>query len=402
MSIAEPMYPRNDPSSVNLGIPESRIQRVLAVVAPEPVLDAKRLASVERLGVGVNAVRLVVRMHAFDPAVSQLRFTRSSREREPGTVEVGASFVQPRHPDHDRCRVRQQTEALFAFPQRAFRVAASDPGGQQRQHEQTFKQSRRYADGHRPSVAFPWRGLPEPHDAARRQASRVNAPTLQLSPVERRRASDLYWCLDRGWRFAFQDAQRHLDRVPAQIVNGDQRTADDAAAKLRAVQAKDRCVCSGMKLRQRTFLRQGNARGVPRQDRVEDHGMRRERARAFQYLRERHLVGPEKREPIFERLRQAAELSAPELLQWRRADHDEDVGRLRKHAQDVPDNGQRVVVVGDRRIIGRQRGMLHEASIHTGEDQRRCGKKLAPVLLGKCGCRSADGHDKVHSVAGQR
>src|SRR6266516_5010745 len=47
---------------------------ILAVVTPQPVLHDERLPGIEGLRVNLEAARQIVRMHAFDPAISHFLF----------------------------------------------------------------------------------------------------------------------------------------------------------------------------------------------------------------------------------------------------------------------------------------------------------------------------------------
>src|SRR5262245_14433275 len=87
---------------------------VLAVMTPQTVLHLKRLPRIAGRVKGFQATVVILRVNTFRPAVAQLLFHSASGEFEPRFVEESAEFVRPGHPDHDRSRVRQNTELFLA------------------------------------------------------------------------------------------------------------------------------------------------------------------------------------------------------------------------------------------------------------------------------------------------
>ncbi len=159
----------------------------------------------------------------------------------------------------------------------------------------------------------------------------------------------------------------------ADFLDGHQRTADDAAAQLAAVEPEDRRVGHGVELAERALLDLRRAFRVERKDRIEDDRMRRQLGAALQHLPEGELVEPAERQPIAEWLKLAAHLGAPEVFQPRSPDHHADAGRVGQQRQSGLDDARRVVRDDDRRGVRRQR-----IGVDASADRRLPGAAVSP------------------------
>src|SRR6266480_498474 len=97
---------------------------IFAVVASQAILHDERLPRLECLRVNLETPLQIVRVHAFDPAISHFLLQAASGKVEPRFVKESAEFVQARHPDKDGRRVSYDSETFFAFPKRALRLFA--------------------------------------------------------------------------------------------------------------------------------------------------------------------------------------------------------------------------------------------------------------------------------------
>src|SRR5437764_15091508 len=85
---------------------------IFTVISSQAMLHCKQLARIEGIFVNVEAVREVIRMNAFCPAISKLLLQFSAGKVEPAFSEEGAEFVQAGHPDEhgrgvgDRAKTR--------------------------------------------------------------------------------------------------------------------------------------------------------------------------------------------------------------------------------------------------------------------------------------------------------
>ena len=96
-------------------------------MTPQPVLHDVRLPGIEGLRVNLEAARQIVRMHAFDPAISHFLLQAAAGKLEPGFVEKSAELVQARHPDQHRRGVGHGTKTSLTLQQRLFcQLAPSD------------------------------------------------------------------------------------------------------------------------------------------------------------------------------------------------------------------------------------------------------------------------------------
>src|SRR5262249_51967467 len=93
---------------------------VLAVIAPQTILHLKWLPRLEGRGVDFQAAVVILRVNTFRPSIAQFFFHRASSEVEPWFVEESAEFVLTGSPDHNRRRVRQNTEPLFTIAEFLF------------------------------------------------------------------------------------------------------------------------------------------------------------------------------------------------------------------------------------------------------------------------------------------
>ena len=84
-------------------------------------------------------------------------------------------------------------------------------------------------------------------------------------------------------------------------------------SQLEVVYGKNRRIRYGVKLRKRTFLRVKHSIRIHDHARVEDRGVRRQRRRSFQDIRERQVIEPDERQPVFEPLEVANQFLTPEL-----------------------------------------------------------------------------------------
>jgi len=108
---------------------------VLAIPAPQPVVDREGPPLRHRLVVRFERGLAIVGVHAVDPAVGQIVLRSTSRHVEPAPVEVGAPGVGPGHPDHQRSGVRQQSEPVFALARRALGPTPSQGVGEDLRQE---------------------------------------------------------------------------------------------------------------------------------------------------------------------------------------------------------------------------------------------------------------------------
>ena len=129
--------------------------------------------------------------------------------------------------------------------------------------------------------------------------------------------------------------------------------------------------------------------------RVEDRGIRRQRRRALQDLRERQLVEPDERQPVLEPLELPDHCLAPVLLRRGVAGHDEDRGGVGEKHQDVVDRARHVRYDGNSRQVDAGARVTHETRIPGGLDDRRRRKQPLPVLFNERRCRAAHRHHQV-------
>ena len=346
----DPMWPTKTPLASNRGRPVSRIQRVLAVAPAEPVFGPEVFAPIECLGACLQGAREVARVHALQPTVdAAFPFDRATRELEPAPVEVGAPPVRPGHPDHCRRAVGQQPEPFFALAQRVFSAAPLDVDRQQRDDQRGLEEREGRPRDDPPPVLLPHGRLTKPDRAAGRQAALGDAPAAQLAPVEHGSGERQQRRLDRCRRLALQQAKRGFRTPLADFLDGQQRTADDAAAQLVAVEPEDRRAGHGVELAQCALLDLWRSFGVERQDRIEDDRTRRQLGAALQHLPEGELVVPAERQSIAELLKLAAQCGAPEVFEPRRSDHHADAGRVGQQRQSGFDDARRIVRDDDRR-----------------------------------------------------
>src|SRR6266536_6517791 len=114
---------------------------ILAIVAPEPVLHNEWLPCIECLGVNLEALLQIVRVHAFSPAVSKLLFHAASRKLQPRLVKERAKLVQASHPDENGRSIRDELETRFAFLQLVLSgYALLDQGRQKQQRNRQTDQ----------------------------------------------------------------------------------------------------------------------------------------------------------------------------------------------------------------------------------------------------------------------
>ena len=151
------------------------------------------------------------------------------------------------------------------------------------------------------AVPLPCRWRLELHHTARRQQCLADVPAFQFRVVERRRTEPL-----RGWGqaacpLAAQDAFCDVCRILAELIQIQQRTADDAVPELRVEHAKDRRVGNGVELGQRTLLDLREAVRVGAQMREENRRVRRQRAAAFEHLCKRQVVEPQDASRVWRR-----------------------------------------------------------------------------------------------------
>src|SRR5215472_2994068 len=93
---------------------------IFCVFSAEPILHPERLPPIERLCIGLKATFQVVSVDSLCPAISQFLVQGPTGELQPSLIEIGTEPVRAGHPDHYRCGISDQTEALFAFAQRCF------------------------------------------------------------------------------------------------------------------------------------------------------------------------------------------------------------------------------------------------------------------------------------------
>src|SRR4029077_4125573 len=93
---------------------------ILSIVSPHPVLQFKRLSSVECFGVSLQTAVRIVRVNSFHPTVTKFRLKCAACEVQPRLVDVAAFAVRPGRPDHHRCGICNQTESPLALAQLGF------------------------------------------------------------------------------------------------------------------------------------------------------------------------------------------------------------------------------------------------------------------------------------------
>src|SRR5436189_4062792 len=97
---------------------------ILAVLSAQAILHCERLSFVESSLVNRQAVREVLRVNAFGPAVTQFLIQSAASEFQPALIKEIAELVRTRHPDHDGRGIRHRAKAHLAFKQRLFRQLA--------------------------------------------------------------------------------------------------------------------------------------------------------------------------------------------------------------------------------------------------------------------------------------
>jgi len=93
---------------------------VVAVPAPQPVVEREGLARAHRRAVRLDCQRAVVGVHAVRPALAQVLLRSAPRQLEPAPVEIGSAAVGAGQPDHQGSGVGEQTEPVLAFARRRF------------------------------------------------------------------------------------------------------------------------------------------------------------------------------------------------------------------------------------------------------------------------------------------
>ena len=126
-----------------------------------------------------------------------------------------------------------------------------------------------------------------------------------------------------------------------------------------------------------------------------DRSVRRESAGMFQYFCERPIIVPYERNSICKRCKLSAHFSQPKLFIRRLSDYHGDRFSVRQYAQDVLDDGRKVMRDRNDGIIVRETGMLNSTLLHGSKHHRSRGKELLPAPLheGCCGCTEA--HNQI-------
>ena len=123
-------------------------------------------------------------MHTVGPAGRGLLLQGAASEHEPREIEKVELLVDVRPPDHHRCRIGHQAEALLTLAQRGLDATASIALHEQSANQQCLcHEDGADTDDVQP-VASPQRGFPKEDDAAGGEAGLADAPTGQLARVE--------------------------------------------------------------------------------------------------------------------------------------------------------------------------------------------------------------------------
>ena len=221
-------------ASIRFAARNARIQdpAILAVEPPHAELHAERFTRIESRSIGRQTGGEVVGVDAAGPAVAQLLFERSPREREPRQIEEVARPVRARPPDHDWRRVRRDTEVCFTFSQRGFDPAPPAPLNEERADQGGLHQEQRDRADDVPAIELPRAGLPEPDGRVRRQRRFIDAPTPDLPPVERRHVRHGF-NRNPGRPRACQELPRHLPEASPQPLSRGDDAADDARSQVQ-------------------------------------------------------------------------------------------------------------------------------------------------------------------------
>ena len=126
-----------------------------------------------------------------------------------------------------------------------------------------------------------------------------------------------------------------------------------------------------------------------------DRGMRRQSTGVFQYFRERPVIVPNERNSIGKRRELSAHFSRPELFIGRLSDHHGYRFGVGQYAQDILDDGRKIVRDRNDGIIVRETGRLNSTLLHGGKHHGSRGKELLPAPLHE-GCRgSTEAHNQI-------
>ena len=119
----------------------------------------------------------------------------------------------------------------------------------------------------------------------------------------------------------------------------------------------------------------------------------------FQYFCERPIIGPNERNSIGKRRELSAHFSRPKLFIRRLSDHHGDRPGVGQYAQDILDNGRKIVRDRNDGIIVRETGRLNSTLLHGSKHHRSRGKELPPAPLHE-GCRgSTEAHNQIRRAS---
>src|ERR1700733_6772901 len=163
------------------------------------------------------------------------------------------------HPEAKHRRDRGQAHALFTPPQPPTRARQPQSVEQQTNDKDPLKPGDTHDGQDVPPILLPHRRLAEPDSAVRRQICLCDPPSPQLPPVKLRLAKFLRRGLDIARRRALEDLRGDLGRLPAECVNREERSANDAGAQLIVVLPKYRRVGYGVQPGQDVLLSIGKA-----------------------------------------------------------------------------------------------------------------------------------------------
>src|SRR4029450_4163597 len=94
--------------------PLIRKPAILAIVSPEPVLHNEWLPRIECLGVNLEALLEIVRVHASPPAVSKPLAHAAASKIQPWLVKERAEVGGASHPDKTGRGIRHDPEPRLA------------------------------------------------------------------------------------------------------------------------------------------------------------------------------------------------------------------------------------------------------------------------------------------------
>ncbi len=196
-------------------------------------------------------------------------------------------------------------------------------------------------------------------------------------------------------RRAVQQSNRRTGRVATQVVDGQQRSADDSLSQEDALPRKQGGIGRFAKLGEQLLVRKRGPRRVGAERDIKDRRVFRKARAAAQDLLKGQIVGPDKCQPVVKSTELALEFTTPEPAEWSRPHQHEHLRGLRPQLENGLDGARILVVDRDSGFLVSKRRVIEKPLIDGREQEGRIGKKLLPILARKHGRGAGDSHDEV-------